>query len=730
MTLKNSFLVRLLENGKRRIWLLVIAILLFVIAIPIYTAMEISIIQAMEEGIGFVKMQKQLYNQMEQTFSFKAAMAIFGGGFAVLSGMQGFSYLYDRSKIDFYHSKPVKTSKRFFAIWLNGVLAYVIPFVVGNIINVLLVAAAGVLDTALLLTLGEAIVLSIGFYISVYSIVILAVMLTGKPLITLMGIGVFLFYEMAVRSLITGYCSFSFDFYYGYGDRDWYVPFFSPFHMIDKYWNDEIGFFVAFIELLIFAAIVLAIAYWCYKKRPCELAGSAMTFQGIKPVIKIGISVPVALVAGLATAGLIGYSPLDGMGSPFFPILLGVLFLILSNALIQVIYEADIRGMLHKKRDIIITAALTLIIVVVFRYDFMGYDKQIPESEKIESAVIVTDTNQRYSHVYYDENMKQLTKEEYLDKYMYLTGEDIENVRELALYSIEQYQKYPNRRAFSDADHEYTDVIYKFRLKNGKTVAREIPVLLRDDTARGLINKIEASPEFVRLNEPAMSPYLLAAIENNTYRIDAYWGSEMNQQEMTTAEIKAFMKAYQKDLMADSYKIKSSELPIGQVELYLDMQLSYGRRITMPVYLSYVNSMAFFNENGFKTGEYVDIEEIDRIQINRYYETEEKNVITETVAGFSEEVAIEVSGKTCRADYVDREEIEEIINNAFPTGLDWEYWYHESPFDEADHNITVYFKEGTDSFEDYGSVADFYFLKNQVPDFVLEDLPRDTMPEE
>ena len=104
--------------------------------------------------------------------------------------------------------------------------------------------------------------------------------------------------------------------------------------------------------------------------------------------------------------------------------------------------------------------------------------------------------------------------------------------------------------------------------------------------------------------------------------------------------------------------------------------------------------------------------------------------MTESVAGFEEAVAVEVEGKTCTADYVNIAEIEEIINNAYPISLDWEYWYQESPFDEADHCITVYFKEGTNAFEDYGSVADFCFLKDRVPDYVLEDLPKDMVPEE
>ncbi len=728
MTLKNSFLVRLVENAKRRLWVLVIALLLFVLAIPISTAMEISRIQATEESIGLIKMQEQLYERMAQALSFHSGTAFLAGCFAVLAGIQGFSYLYDRSKIDFYHSKPVKSSKRFTAIWINGLLVYVLPLIVGTVINALLVTTSGVMDMALLASMCEAVVLLIALYIAVYSIVILAVMLTGKPLITIMGIGVFLFYEMAVRSLFTGCCSFFFDFYHGYNGDDWYMPLVSPFYVLNKYMNDEWGVMLTVIGLLVFAGAVLALAFWCYKKRPCELAGSAMTFQGIKPFIKIGVSVPVAIFAGLATAGLMEYSPLDGSGSPFFPILLGVIFVVLCNALIQVIFETDIRGMFHKKRDIVITAVLSLVIVLVFRYDLVGFDSRIPKSGSIESVAIVTDTNYRYSCYFYDENMKQLDKEEYADKYMFLTGSDAENVRELALYSIEQYEKYPNRRAFWDGGQEHSDVVYKFRLKNGRIIARCIPVLLRDETARGLINEIESSEAFVRANEPAMSEYFYEAILNGDFKVNALWGNGVREENMTYSQACEFLKLYREDLLNSSYVEKSKELPMGQVEMYLDRQISYSRWIPLTVYPSYENCVAFLQENGYETEQYVSMEDIDYIQIHKYYQTEEENISTETMAGFAEVVTVAKEEEMYSAEYVDAQEIADIMNHAYPTSLSWEYWYHEAPFDEGNYNITVYFKEGSKTFGEYGYVADFCFLKDEVPSFVLEDLPRDTAP--
>ena len=732
MTSKNSFLVRLFENGKRRLWLYVVAILMFMVAEPIGMAMEISLIHAMEEAAGFVRMQEMLYEEVVQMFTFNGGSAFVAGLFAVLSGIQGFSYLYDRSKIDFYHSKPVKTSRRFITIWTNGVIAFVIPYLFGRVIKLILAAVNGALDMAVLGIAGENIVLALGFYLCIYSITILAVMLTGKMLVTLMGVGVFLLYEMAVKSLFVGVAASCFHFFYGYdGSNDWFIPWFSPFFMLDRYWDEKWGLALTFLMLLLLAAAVLALAYWCYKKRPSELVGSAMTFRRIQPVIKIGISIPVAIVAGFATAGMMEYDILYETGSPFFPILLGVLFLVLTNALIQVIFEADIRGMFHKKRDIVISAVLTIVIVAVFRYDLAGYDKKIPALNKIESVSIITETANRHSQVYFDEKGKALTKEEYTDKYMLLTGEDAENVRNLALYSMEEYKKYPNRQAFYDAHEETSYVTYKFRLKNGRVMMRQIPIAHRTEEARALINKIEASENFVKANEPAMSDYLMQIIENGDYKMEASWGNEIDNKKLTKAQAKELLTLYREDLLAESYKVKESEIPIGRFEIYLDLQVSYYQRnLPMLIYPSYKNCVGWLEANGFETEDYIDVEKVDRIVVSRYYETGEETLLEEhTTIGFSEVVATYADGETVTADYVDRQKIEEIAEVIYPCGMEYEYWYQKHPYEELDYRVMVYFKEGTDYFDEYGSVADFYFLNDMMPDFVLEDLPLDAPPQ-
>lgn len=729
MTLRKSFLARLYENSKRRLWLIVMAALLCVVAFPLFTSMGIAIVEATEENLGRVKMLENLYKSMTELFALNGGILFFVGCFAVLAGIQGFSYLYDRSKIDFYYSKPVKASSRFCTIWLNGFLIFVIPYVLGSCINLLLAAASGVMDMALFLTWVEGIVLTTGFYLSIYSIVILAVMLTGKLLITIMGIAVFLLYEMAIRGLIYWMYSFSFHFFYEHSETDWYVPWLSPFKAMSMYWDGKIGVACTFLWFVLFAAVILAVAYWCYKKRPAELAGSAMTFQGIKPFIKIGIAVPVALVAGLATAGIMEYEPLDGEGSPFFPIILGVLFLLLACGEIQVIYEADIKAMFRKKRDIVISAVLTLIIVLIFRFDLLGYDSRMPKMSEIESVSIVTANDSRYSAIFYDENMKQLTKEEYADKYMRLTGEDAENVRELALLSIDKYKQYPNRKAFNEANDESAGVRYKFRLKNGRVVAREIRLNLRDEENMAAIAKIENSEEFIRYNEAGMSEWFVNAVESGEYTVEATWGNDMNEEDLTRAQAAEILRLYREDLLQSSYEVKSKELPVGEIVISLNRQVTYERSITLSVYPSYKNTMDYLKANGFETEEYVNIEEIDRITISKFYTAKNPKIKEEDLNGFSEAVETAVEAKTCTVDFTDRDDIQAIIESAYPESLDWDYWYMGSPYEDTEYGITVYFKTDSEYYEEYGAVGNFNFLKDQVPDFVSEKLPRE-MPME
>lgn len=73
-----------------------------------------------------------------------------------------------------------------------------------------------------------------------------------------------------------------------------------------------------------------------------------MTFEVTKPVIKILLTIPASLLAGMVIGETVGYEPevsSDGMGYMVLAILLVV---VIGSGVIQVIYEFDLKGALHK----------------------------------------------------------------------------------------------------------------------------------------------------------------------------------------------------------------------------------------------------------------------------------------------------------------------------------------------------------------------------------------------
>ena len=139
------------------------------------------------------------------------------------------------------------------------------------------------------------------------------------------------------------------------------MPYFSPIAMFIRYSEKrsegQTGILGTVLQLSLFSGIVLALAYWCYRKRPAEAAGRAMAFKVTQPVIKIALAIPAALFAGLIVSNIVGYSPLWNGGSPGFPVFSMAIVVVVVCCLMQVVYEFDIRGKLHQKWHILITSA-------------------------------------------------------------------------------------------------------------------------------------------------------------------------------------------------------------------------------------------------------------------------------------------------------------------------------------------------------------------------------------
>ncbi len=161
MTSKNSFWASSRENHKRRIWVWVVAVMSQMLVYSSMTMIYLSRIKNQYEMGAFRTVEafrQAMYQAARDALAFSDNLwpvIVFLG--AVI-GMQGFSYLYDRRKVDMYHSVPVSKQKRFWVIYVNGIIIYLTGNLVGLTTGTVIAAAQRAVNVDVLANQGLAFV--------------------------------------------------------------------------------------------------------------------------------------------------------------------------------------------------------------------------------------------------------------------------------------------------------------------------------------------------------------------------------------------------------------------------------------------------------------------------------------------------------------------------------------------------------------------------------------------
>lgn len=770
MMSKNSFLVSLKENSKRRLWVWVLSALLYVLALPVFTALTINSItrkmtemrEYYEAAVVMQVLHERLLNAMRGCFAPSIILLLMTASIALVSAIQGFSFLYSRKKMDFYMGMPVKRKKRFFVVWLNGILLYVLPYLLGLGISLQIAALNGAVDGTVLRSAAVGFVANLCAYLGIYHMVIVAVMLTGNVIITFFGVLVFCVYEFVLRILISGYQQVFFRYYSSYGIES--IPMLSPFTMYMKlgenfsYTNALSVKYV--LCLLGFALVMGLLSYVCYLKRPAEAAGKAMTFPVTRPVIKVLLTVPAALLAGGVTFDAVDFDPQSSMQGIGWVIFFMTLAVALGSGLIQVIYEFDIRGAIHKKYHILISGGITAMIFLIYQFDLFGYDSYIPEQDQIESVAFVPDDYELSYGTHFDEATgRYLSKEEYADRYMEL--DKIEEIRELAARSMKEYGKMKaaiQKINVLEEDQEeqwwsYTTLIY--RLKNGRKVSRALWVNVEDERTQELLDSIIGSGEFKEGFWMCASDRINRLLEDSRYEVKPVYGNQIYSEGLTREETKEFLGIYQKELEKASFTDIRSCVPTGMLTISFseaikgsDYLNAYGKiakstrswDICQNIYPFCEESIAYLKECGCYMEGQLKLEDVAEIQVvNRNTEIakELQKQLEESGGGEiledqSPEHLLALGAENATydydagvdarvyANYTQKEELEEIAAHIYPDTMPVSYWDHGKRT-EADYEVIVHFKAESRLTRTYGATAWYGFLEGEVPDFVRED---------
>ena len=268
MMSKNSFLVNMKENNKRRIWVWVISILCFVLAYPVGVALMIKQAQT---NLDWIKaeygaaaesiLQSRLLENVKYMMGTSFILMGFTVAIAVIAGIQGFSYLYSRKKIDFYMGMPVKQSRRFLVIWINGILIFLLPYLMGMGISLLLAAGNQACNGEILATALRAFGIHLCLFLGMYHLSILAVMLTGNMVVTGLGLLVLCLYEFMVRAVDYSYKSLFFRYFGGYFYEQ--VPLFSPIGLYEKLVSGSGREGIMLAAMLALSLVIGLLSYFC-----------------------------------------------------------------------------------------------------------------------------------------------------------------------------------------------------------------------------------------------------------------------------------------------------------------------------------------------------------------------------------------------------------------------------------------------------------------------------------
>lgn len=579
MTSKNLFFKLMKENLRSRIWAFALFGIGFFFFCPVaaaFLAGEIQDYPSYEQGLLWYRETIQTWLSCENGMMVLVMTAV-----ALVCGLSGFSYLNSRSKVDFYHSLPVRREWFYAVNVADGILILAVPYAVCLILGVIVAIANGAESSVIVPVSAAAFGVHMTYFVLIYMTVITAVMLTGNMIVGILGFMVLAGIVPLASSMVEGYFSTFFQTYaYEVGGELFaqlrrISPIGEYIMQVGKYGEGRpiaAGVATAWVASLLLAGFNL----WVYRKRPSESAGKAMAFPVSCPIIRI----PLAVTFGLGLA-LMFWNVRKSTGWAVFGVICGV---ILVHGVIEIIYHFDFRQMFANRGQLVVCLLAATGLLFVFRYDPFGYNSYLPSASRIKSGAVWV--RQLGGWVDYgtaqksDDGSWTYQRE---DAYRVVLGqmhsEDIENILALATAGIDQTKEYfplkdgprvvyetmdAGNSDSGDPDADAAKSIYQvmvaYEMKNGRKIYRQYWIDL--DTIPETFNRLLADEQFQKATFPLLSQDA-SSVDTILFRADRTRETALSK--LTEAQKKEFLETYKKEFSSLTLDRLEKEAPIGLI---------------------------------------------------------------------------------------------------------------------------------------------------------------------
>lgn len=468
---------------------------------------------------------------------------------SVVLAFDYFRYLHSKKQMDFYECLPIKRSEWFVQKTLSSLIVFLVPYLTCTLLECVVLLSYGYNDTAYFLNILFNIICMVLLFAITWVTAVLAMVMTGHPVIAAFGFAIFCGYAPCIlRYIFPSYAEEFFEtFIYGmpyYSVGNYVVSsnnliYLSPIglatQIIGDYYNGWI-FAEHTKDLFILVILTLALFLITYKlfiKRPSEAAGRAMAFEKVNPIIRIALVIPLSLYLGLYL------STATDVGAKVWMVIGFLLGVTLLHGIIESIYQFDIRGLWSHKLQMLICFIATFGIAFTFWIDLFGYDTYIPEYEDIDAIVINANDSYFYNHNVSDG----------------VTGE----AKELAYELVSNIVKNP-------FDREQTLTIRVTHvLKNGKEISRRYRVNASEHIE--LIDKLYVTEDF---KNDICALYTLDYDKVTSVN----WNDHVQSYPLLLSDEQKLnlFHTYLKELTPLSYSDISASYPVGDFEICYKME--------------------------------------------------------------------------------------------------------------------------------------------------------------
>lgn len=594
------------DNLRRHIWALVLSAVGFFFVLPLPVAMQgQQLLQRLGEinknvGMADVQTAEELIESASGTaagilgydnFMVKAGMLIM----AVVCGIMLFSYLHNRTRVDFYHALPISRTCLFGTRFVCGIVMVLPAYLVMQLLAVAIAYGFGMGGGVVWAHIARNIAVNVVFFLCIYAISVLCTVLCGNTIIAVLLDCWALGSASVLVFILGGYANM---FYQTYVFGGWSTALMIRLSPVVQYFavgsgSAKIGYVFDYAGsdlrivplLLIYLAVAAAamlLACWLFRRRKSERSGTALAFEPVKLPIKIYIVLVLALAFGLFFYAL---------GSTFwlwFGLIAGAA---LSHMIVEIIYHFDFRAGLCRWKTMIALAAAACAVVGLMHADVTGYDKWVPAPQSVQAVGIeywsqhsgwITGMSGQHGN----SNQAELTDRT-----------NIENICAIAQQAVEGgiYEDY--------AGEDYASLTVQYRLNSGRVTSRTYYVHETADM-HALFNQTRFSVEYQQTYNPLFSfdPQRFVDMEDRRGGLQIRTaavpdGGSASAIITDEEQLAAVLDALRKETLTLTVEQATSEVPVLRIDLgwygrgYSSTMMQY-----VPVYESFTKTLSLIEQ--------------------------------------------------------------------------------------------------------------------------------------